>query len=267
MSATSTSAPLRPGSATHVAVTRVPFGRLLRVELSKLTASRSSGWLLAAIGAVLLAVVAGKLLLAEPDDLTFGGFLEVTSTPMSLLLPLLAVLAVTTEWSQRTALNTFTLEPSRLRVVLAKLVAVLVVGLLAVVAALTSAAVGNVAGTALGDGSGAWTLALSDVREVVLTQQLAMVQAFAFGLLLLNTAGAIVLYYLIAPAVSTVLTLVDGLAGVAPWLDLSTALTPLSEGSVSAQDAAQLASAATLWVLLPLGLGLVRLLRGEVKPD
>ena len=40
----------------------------------------------------------------------------------SFLLPILAIMLVTSEWSQRTALVTFTLEPRRSRVVLAKLV-------------------------------------------------------------------------------------------------------------------------------------------------
>jgi hypothetical protein len=97
--------------------TRVPFGRLVRVELSKTVASRSGGWLLTAIGVALVAVLAVKLVLGDAEELTFRSFVEVTSTPLSLLLPLLAILSVTTEWSQRTALSTFTLEPDRARVV------------------------------------------------------------------------------------------------------------------------------------------------------
>jgi ABC-type transport system involved in multi-copper enzyme maturation permease subunit len=267
MTTTDRPAPQRPGTVTHAAVSRVPFDRLVRVELAKPVASRTGTWLLVAVGLALLAVVVAKLSFADPDDLTFREFVQVTSTPLSLLLPLLAILTVTTEWSQRTALNTFTLEPRRGRVVLAKLAAVVVMGLLAVVAALAAAAAGNLAGTALMDGSGAWTLPVSDVGELVLTLVLAVVHGFAFGLLLRNTAGAIVLYYLVAPALSTVLTLVDSLEGAAGWLDLSSAVAAMTSGPVSGQEAAQVVTATALWVLLPLALGLVRLLRGEVKPD
>ena len=247
--------------------TRVPFGRLVRVELSKTVASRSGGWLLTAIGVALVAVLAAKLLLGDAEELTFRSFVEVTSTPLSLLLPLLAILSVTTEWSQRTALSTFTLEPDRTRVVLAKLAAVVTVGVLAVAAALTTAAVGTLLGTVLVDGSGAWSLAPSDAGALVLTQVLAVVQGVAFGLLLRSTSAAIVLHYLVVPALSTALTVVDGLEEAAPWLGLSTALVPLTAGTASAQDWAQALSAAVLWLLLPLGLGLIRLLRDEVKPD
>ncbi|CAA9354502.1 MAG: hypothetical protein AVDCRST_MAG07-3261 [uncultured Frankineae bacterium] len=254
-------------TVTASRVTRVPLGRLVRVELSKTVASRSGEWLLTALGLALVAVVAVTLLVGDAADLTFRGFAEVTSAPLSLLLPLLAILSVTTEWSQRTALTTFTLEPDRARVVLAKLAAMVAVGLLALAAALTAAVIGNVLGTVLRDGSGTWGLRPSEVGDLVLTQVLAVVQGFAFGLLLLNTSAAIVLYYLVAPAVSTVLSLSDALRGTAAWLDLGSASTPLSAGSSTGQDWAQLATAATLWVLLPLGLGLIRLLRGDVKTD
>lgn len=266
---TTTSRPLPPhaGTPPTSAVARVPFGRVVKAELRKALASRSGRWLLTAAGLVLTAVVVVRLLTADPEDLTLRGFVEVSSAPLSLLLPLLSVLAVTTEWSQRTALRTFTLEPSRVRVVLAKLAAVVTVALLAVAAALTAAAVGNVVGALLLDGSGAWTLAAPDVGDLVLTLLLAAVQGFAFGLLLRNTAAAIVLYYLVAPVVSTVLTLVDAVEGAAPWLDLSTAVASVSSGAASGQDWAQLATATTLWVLLPLGLGIARLLRGEITLD
>ena len=53
---------------------------------------------------------------------------------------MLGILAVTSEWGQRTALVTFTLEPHRGRIVIAKLVATVVLGAVAVVVALGLAA-------------------------------------------------------------------------------------------------------------------------------
>jgi hypothetical protein len=265
MTPTHSPTPTRPsGSSVVVAV---PFARLVRVELGKTVSSRAGGWLLSAVGLGLVVIVTVELLTGHADDLTLRGFAEVTSTPLSLLLPLLAIMAITTEWSQRTALGTFTLEPSRVRVVLAKLAAVVTVGLLAVLAALLAAAVGNLLGSTLVSGSGSWSLPASEVGELVLTQTVAVLQGFAFGLLLRSTAAAIVVHYLVAPVLSTVLTLFDGLEGAAAWLDLGTALVPLSAGSASGQDWAQAASAATLWLLVPLGVGLARLLRGEIEPD
>ena len=48
---------------------------------------------------------------------SFVSFLQGMNTPMGILLPVLGVLSITSEWSQRTAMVTFTLEPSRMRVV------------------------------------------------------------------------------------------------------------------------------------------------------
>ena len=110
------------------------------------------------------------LFAADPDELTYINFIGATSTPQSLLLPVLGILAVTAEWSQRTGLVTFTLEPSRARTAVAKLVAVVLVGLLAVVVALGVAALGNVAGMVLMDGSGTWNMGAANIRDFFLLQ-------------------------------------------------------------------------------------------------
>ena len=49
-------------------------------------------------------------------------------TPASILLPIIGILLVTSEWSQRTALITFTLVPKRMRVMSAKIAAGVVLG-------------------------------------------------------------------------------------------------------------------------------------------
>ena len=256
----------RHGATADPSIAAVPFHRLLHVELRKTVDTRSGRWLLAAIGLITVGVIAVFLLAADPGSLTFQRFVGVTSTPQSLLLPVLAILTVTTEWTQRTALTTFTVEPSRLRVVLAKLVAVVLLGLLAVTLAVTAAAVANVAGAGLLDGSGSWDLEAANVRDLVLLQVVAVLQGFAFGMLLMSTPAAIVAYYVLPLLWSTAFTLVDVLRDAAPWVDLNTAVAPLYSGtSLSGDDWAHVAAAGTLWVFLPLALGVVRLLRREVK--
>jgi hypothetical protein len=178
----------------------------------------------------------------------------------------LAILTVTTEWTQRTALVTYTVEPSRLRVTLAKLVAVVALGLLAVTVALAVAALANVAGAVLLDGAGTWNLEAANARDLVLMQLVAVLQGFAFGMLLMSTPAAIVAYYVLPLLWSAAFALIGALEDVAPWVDLNSAIAPLYSGSsLSGDDWAHVASAGALWVLLPLGLGLLRLLRREVK--
>lgn len=244
----------------------VPFHRLLRVELRKLVDTRAGFWLLTAIIAITIAVLGVFLFVADPDQLTYLNFVGATATPQSILLPVLGILAVTAEWSQRTGLVTFTLEPSRIRIAVAKLVAVTLVGLVAVGVALGVAALGNVAGMAFMDGAGSWNVGAANVRDFFILQLIGIVQGFAFGMLLMNTAAAIVLYYVIPIAWNILFSMVDSLEKVAPWLDLNSAMAPAFEQqSFRSGDWAHIAVAGTIWVLLPLGLGLVRLLRREVK--
>ncbi len=263
---TTTHAPFDFTVSPDPGVTAVPFGRLLRVELRKLVDTRAGFWLLTAIGLITVAVVGVFLFVADPDQLTFINFLGATATPQSILLPVLGILAVTAKWSQRTGLVTFTLEPSRLRVAVAKLVAVTLVGLVAVVVALGVAALSNVAGATFLDGAGTWNVGAANVRDFFVLQLIGILQGFAFGMLLMNTAAAIVLYYVIPIAWSVLFSMVGSLEKVAPWLDLNTAMAPAFEQQTfKSGDWAHIAVAGTIWVLIPLLLGLLRLLRREVK--
>jgi ABC-2 type transport system permease protein len=266
MSTATHEAPFHLEASPDPGVTAVPFTRLLRVELRKLVDTRAGFWLLTAIGLITVAVIGVFLFVAGPDQLTFINFVGASATPQSILLPVLGILAVTAEWSQRTGLVTFTLEPSRGRIAVAKLVAVTLVGLLAVVVALGVAALSNVAGMAFMDGAGNWTFEVANVRDFFAVQLIGILQGFAFGMLLMNTAAAIVLYYVIPIAWSVLFAMVGALENVAPWLDLNTAMAPAFEQQTfQAGDWVHIAVAGTIWVVLPLALGLVRLLRREVK--
>jgi ABC-2 type transport system permease protein len=91
----------------------VPFGRLVRTELRKLTDTRAGRWLLIAIAALTPLVMVIMLFAAAPKNLTYDKLVDYTQTPQKMLLPVLGILAVTSEWSQRTGLVTFTLAPNR----------------------------------------------------------------------------------------------------------------------------------------------------------
>ena len=111
--------------------------------------TRSGFWMLISIG-VLSPISAGSLLvLGLNSDVTYQNFVRASGFPMSVILPIIAILAVTGEWSQRSGLTTFTLVPSRGRVIGAKAIATLLVGLGAVSVAFAVGALGNVAGSAL----------------------------------------------------------------------------------------------------------------------
>ena len=113
------------------------------MELRKLVDTRAGRWLLITIGLVAAAIVTLQLIYADDADQTFPNFFVPSLLPVGVLLPVLGILSITSEWSQRTALTTYALVPRRERVVAAKLVAVVLAALASVLASLAVAAVGT----------------------------------------------------------------------------------------------------------------------------
>lgn len=242
----------------------VPFGRLLRAELRKLTDTRAGKWLLIAIAAITILVVVIALFAVPPRDLTYSKLVDYTQTPQKLLLPVLGILAVTSEWGQRTGLVTFTLAPNRGRVLLAKATATVILGLTVIAIAFAAAAAGNLAGQALRHGNGSWAFGAAGFRDITLVQLTGVIQGVAFGMLLLISAAAIVAYY--AQNLWTLLlTSVSALKHSAPWIDLNTAQTPLYNHDMTGRGWIQLLAAGAIWVGVPLVLGTIRVRRGEIK--
>jgi ABC-2 type transport system permease protein len=242
---------------------RIPLGRLTRVELRKLVDTRASRWLLIAIGVITAAAIVIFFFAADRSDRTFLNFIGFAATPQGFLLPVLGILLVTSEWSQRTALATFTLVPVRGRVLAAKVIAALVAGLIAIAVAVAVAVLATVAGGA----DNAWAnIGIDDFAKFCLLQISGVLQGLAFGLLFLNSAAAIVTFFVLPTVFSIVANVWDALRDAAPWIDLATAQTPLFAGTnLSTEEWWQLASTTVIWVVLPFAVGLVRVLRAEVK--
>jgi ABC-type transport system involved in multi-copper enzyme maturation permease subunit len=243
----------------------VPFARLVRTELRKLTDTRASRWLLAAITAITPIVVAVMLFAAKPHDLTYNKLVDYTQTPQKILLPALGILAMTSEWSQRTGLVTFTLEPDRKRVLLAKTAATLLLGLLVIVITFTSAAIGNLLGEALRDGDGSWAFGIAGFRDISLVLFTGLAQGLAFGMLLLISAAAIIAYYVLPNLSSLLFGSVPGLKDTGRWVDLNQAQGSLYDHHMTGEHWAQVVTATLIWVVLPAVLGVLRVLRTEVK--
>jgi ABC-type transport system involved in multi-copper enzyme maturation permease subunit len=242
----------------------VPFSRLVRVELRKSYDTRAGFWLLTAIGVVTAAAIVITLFVAKPKDLTYDTFVAAAGIPQSILLPVLGILLVTSEWTQRTGLVTFTLEPNRSRVVSAKVTAAVVLGLIAVVLAYAVAALVNLVGMGLRNGDGSWAFGASGFVDITILQLLGILGGLAYGMVLLNSAAAIVLSFAL-PTVFAIVFSWEKIASAAPWLDPSTAQDPLTNHDVSATEWKHLAVNTVLWVVIPMAVGVWRLLRSEVK--
>jgi ABC-type transport system involved in multi-copper enzyme maturation permease subunit len=241
----------------------VPFGRLIGVELRKMADTRAGMWLLIAIGLITAAIVTIFFFAAPDDQRTFLNFMQATGSPQGFLLPVLGILLVTSEWGQRTTLTTFALEPSRPKVISAKVVAALLLGAVAIVVAVAIAAVATV----LAGEPGAWdNIGVDDLAKFSILQVSGILQGLAFGLIFLNTAAAIVTYFVLPIAFSIVANLWSALADAAPWIDLGTSQQPLFSGvDMTGEQWAQLATSSAIWILLPFVLGLVRVMRAELK--
>jgi ABC-type transport system involved in multi-copper enzyme maturation permease subunit len=243
----------------------VPFGRLVRTELRKLTDTRAGTWLLAAIVTITPIVVAVMLFTAKPQSLTYVKFVDITQTPQKFLLPLLGILTITTEWSQRTGLLTFTLAPHRGRVLRAKATATFLLGLLVIAAAFGTAAIGNLLGAGLRHGNGSWSFGVSGFRDILIVQFTGLAQGLAFGMLLLISAAAIIAYYVLPTLSSFAFTSIPGLKSIKAWFDLNSAQTPLYNHDITGHGWVQLLCAVLIWVALPAVLGVARVLRSEIK--
>jgi ABC-2 type transport system permease protein len=241
----------------------VPFGRLISVELRKMADTRAGMWLLIAIGLITAAIVTIFFFAAPDDQRTFLNFMQATGSPQGFLLPVLGILLVTSEWGQRTTLTTFALEPSRPKVISAKVVAALLLGLVAIVVAVAIAALATV----LAGEPGAWeNIGVDDLAKFSILQVSGILQGLAFGLIFLNTAAAIVTYFVLPIAFSIVANIWSALADAAPWIDLGTSQQPLFSGvDMTGEQWAQLATSTAIWIVLPFVAGLIRVIRAEVK--
>ncbi|MCZ7439485.1 ABC transporter permease [Micromonospora sp. WMMC241] len=240
------------------------LARLTQVELRKLADTRAGRWLLITIGLIAVAIVVVQLFVTDAAEQTFSAFFEPSLLPVGLLLPVLGILSITSEWSQRTALTTFALVPRRERVIVAKLTAVVLAALGSVLVSLVVAAAGTLAAKATG-GAGAWTFDWQMLPHAAVFQVASVLLGAGFGLLLLNTPLAIVTYLLLPTVWSVLAAMIEGLRGPARWLDTSYTMGALLGPDVTAGQWGRLGVSLVVWVLLPLVAGLFRTLRREVS--
>ncbi len=249
---------------------RVPFARLVKVELRKTYDTRAGVWLLGitAFLAVAAMVIALIVVLVQDQTIKLEDFVAVANFISGFLLPVLGIMLVTSEWSQRTAMVTFTLEAHRGRIVAAKLVAGLLLALIVSLIATVSAFLVN-AVYAVAHGGADWHFPLLNLLGFLFTQVIAMLTGFAFATLLLNTAAAIVVYFAYSFLIPTIFAIAaqffDWFKSLQPWIDFTQAQQPLIDASMTGKDWAYLLVSGFIWLVIPVVLGLWRILRAEVK--
>jgi ABC-type transport system involved in multi-copper enzyme maturation permease subunit len=236
----------------------VSFPRLTLVELRKMVDTRAGFWLQLLVAVVTVAAVVLVCIVADADDATFQDLFTIAMTPGAILLPIVGILLVSSEWSQRTALITFTLVPRRMRVMSAKLAAGLVLGVIILAYSLVIAAVATLT-------TGAeWTLSAAIFGQICILVLTAMATGIAFGALFLSSAPAIVLSFVL-PLGWAAIGSIRFLNDAAQWLDTTRTTEPLTDRTLSGEEWAQLGTSMLLWLAVPLAIGLWRIGRGEIR--
>jgi ABC-2 type transport system permease protein len=248
---------------------QIPLTRIVGVELRKMFDTRAGFWLMASIVITSVLATAAIIVFAPDGQLTFDNFAAAIGAPMTVILPMIGILAVTSEWTQRSGLTTFTLVPHRGRVLGAKFLAAIMVGVVSMFVALVVGVLGTLVGSAIAGVDPVWNVSAIHFMLIVLGSVLGMLFGFMLGLVIRTSAGAIVTYFVYTLVLPPLLGLLAAnqkwFADLQPWVDYNYAQRPLFDGDLASQQWQHLAVTGGLWFLLPLAVGLLIIRRAEVK--
>lgn len=271
MSATTVDGSVETAAArtTRPTPARIPTSRIVAVELRKSFDTRSGFWLMASIAILAVIATTATILFAPDDQLDYEAFATAIGFPMAVLLPVIATLSVTSEWSQRTGLTSFTLVPHRGRVIRAKLAGMLIVGVVSMLLAAAIGAVGNLVGSAIAGVDTVWNVSATELLYIVVANVLGMLIGFMLGVLVRNSAAAIVGYFVygfVLPPLSMLLAASqDWFEKAQPWVDFNYAQGSLFDGGMTGEQWAQLGVTGLFWLVIPMAVGFWAVLRSEVK--
>jgi hypothetical protein len=250
-------------------VGRVSLSRVTYVELRKMFDTRSGFWLMSSIVIAAVVSTVATILFAPDADLTYYTFAKAIGFPMTVILPIIALLSITSEWTQRSGLTTFTLVPHRNWVILAKVIASVIVGVVSMLVALAIGVAGNLLGTAIAGTDLVWDVSIAHFLLIVVGSLLCLLTGTMFGILFRSTPVALVAYFvysLLLPTLSGLLaSSQERFLDVQPWVDSNLAQAPLFDGSIAGDQWAHVAVTTMIWLVLPALVGLRLIRRSEVK--
>jgi len=237
----------------------IPFSRLVRVEWAKATDTRAARWLLALVALSTAGMMLVPVLAPTTFDQTHASYLRVGALGLTILLPVVAILMLTGEWSHRSVITTFTQEPRRIRVLNAKLAVSMALG----GGGAVFGGVVTAAGVGLAAASGRAVEANLTVGAVIgylLFVLLNVLAAVALGALLQSSATAIAASFAL-PAAFAVLGTASTL--VSDWIDMSTTWNWVLENDW-AGHVPQISVSVLFWVAIPLAAGVGRTIHRDV---
>jgi ABC-2 type transport system permease protein len=257
----------RPGAVGH----RVSLTLVTQVELRKMFDTRSGFWLIASIAISALLATGGVILWAADDQLTYSTFATAIRFPVVIILPLIAILAVTSEWSQRTGLTTFTLIPHRSRIISAKAISSVIIAVAATALTFAVGALGNLLSAAVTGTTLVWDVTVTQCLYYTLGMVLSLLIGFMLGVLIRSSTGAIVAYFVLTFVLPTIFGLLaesqQWFHDLQPWVDIQFAQSGLFvfDHALTGEQWAHIAVTGVTSLLLPLAIGLAFVMRAEVK--
>jgi len=247
----------------------IPLTRIITTELRKMFDTRSGFWLMTSIAIMAVVATSAVIVFAADHELTYSSFASAIGIPTTIVLPIIAILSVTDEWSQRSALTTFTLVPGRGRVLAAKAIACITTAVVSVPIAFGVGALGNVIGTSIAGVEPVWNLTASNLLTIGMANLLALQFGFMLGVLIRKSAGAIVAYFVytfvLPPLTMLLAASQDWFHDLQPWVDYGYAQAQLFDGTLTADQWVHLGVTGVIWLAIPLTAGLAFVLRTEVK--
>lgn len=236
----------------------IRFRALLMVETRKAVDTRGSRILLL-ISSVLALLLVGVGILFGGST-TLGQAVGGSAASFALFLPLIGLMLVTQEWTQRTAFSTFSAVPQRQRVLLAKAVAaLLLVAAITMLAVLVAVLIAALRGWVTGSVLPADDLA-SAVRSVLAAGLCSTVLGVAIGALTLSTTVSVLLFILVPFTLDVALSFAPAL-----WAEGLSAAT--FSGWLGGDQSFSMAALISLlvWYLLPCFAGTLRFVRSDVN--
>ena len=250
---------------------RIPLRRIVAVELRKSFDTRAGLWLVASVGLVSVLTSGAVIAWAADDQLTYSTFATAIRFPVVVILPLIAILSVTSEWGQRTGLTTFTLVPHRSRIIAAKAISSVSIAVAAMVVTFAVGAAGNLTSAAVTGTALVWDVTGTQCLYYVLGMILSLLIGFMLGVLIRSSTGAIVAYFVLTFVLPTISGLLaesqPWFRDLQPWIDFQLAQTGLFvfDQALTAEQSSHIAVAGLSWLLVPLAIGLGFVMRAEVK--
>ena len=140
---------------------------------------------------------------------------------------------------------------------------------MATAVAFSVGALGNVLGVVTGGAPAVWDQGWSDVASFALGQTLLLLVGFTLGALVRSSSAAIVAYMVygfVVPGLLAFLALnQEWFADARPWVDPKYSQDALLRGGLTADQWPQLAVTTLVWLVVPMAVAVVNVLRSEVK--